>query len=396
MQNLNNMLTAHRRLGVYWSGDKPFFNKVDAFKEATSTGASVRWDFNDDIFSSIDWKIPIETSLPELYRQRAQQLRDKYDYVSLFFSGGVDSANVLHSFIDNNILLDEIVMFRPKSVSTNITDMSNANIYAEIEYAAIPHLKEHLKDARTVVRFIDIDDIAYKYLNNDKLLTQIEIANNIYPTSLIKSLMCMTDPVWNDLYKAGKNVCHIQGTDKPYIKITDGKAYFRFLDFATFIFEPMFETPETEMIRKHQFHELFYWTPDMPQLVIKQCQVVKRLYEIEAYKEALENADRVTQDRMAFVIQYIYPRHVNDIRNRFCVEKAGFTRNSGMHDWFFEKMPESVIGRYNYMASQMRTSLDYKFFVCVKSIYMDDPVLPEFDGFIRRSFKMSRSKLYEL
>lgn len=58
---------------------------------------------------SVDWtKEPIE-SLKELYRQHAQFLRDTYDYIILYFSGGSDSTTMVNAFLDNNILPDEVV-----------------------------------------------------------------------------------------------------------------------------------------------------------------------------------------------------------------------------------------------------------------------------------------------
>jgi len=52
----------------------------------------------------------VSESLDFLYALRARQLREKYDYLVLYFSGGADSTNILKTFIDNNIFLDEIVM----------------------------------------------------------------------------------------------------------------------------------------------------------------------------------------------------------------------------------------------------------------------------------------------
>jgi len=393
MEQPNNLLI-HRRLGIYWVGDKPFINKVDGFIESSKSNIPVRWDFNDDVFSSIDWTIPVETSLDELYRQRAQQLRDRYDYISLFFSGGVDSTNALHAFIDNDILLDEIVMFRPKHIETNNSDLSNRNLYGEIDYAAVPHLKEHLKDPRTIVRFIDIDNIANYVLNNEKLVSQIEVSGNLTPTSFLKTSMCMTDPIWNALYQSGKNVCHIQGVDKPHIKVVDGKSHFQFSDMISFNFTPRYHTPESEMIWKHQFHELFYWTPDLPQLVIKQCQIMKHLYDIGLYRYELENTDRVSQEKLEFISNYIYPSHVTYVRNRFAVTKPGYTQNAaGMHDWFFETMPQNIIGEYRYIKEQMVKNINDPFFVSAKSIYAGEPTYP---GTERKSLRITKSKKYNL
>ncbi len=109
------MIDFNHRHGVYQVDGISFVNKFDALNLASKNNKEVYWNFNDEVYSSYNWSLPIETSLPELYKQRAQQLRDKYDYLSLFFSGGADSTNVLHSFIDNDIFLDEIIKFNAKN-----------------------------------------------------------------------------------------------------------------------------------------------------------------------------------------------------------------------------------------------------------------------------------------
>ena len=69
------------RLGYYLVGNKKFFNKSLALIEHSVTREPITWIFNDSAYGAINWTIPIETSLTELYRQRAQQLRNEYDYL---------------------------------------------------------------------------------------------------------------------------------------------------------------------------------------------------------------------------------------------------------------------------------------------------------------------------
>ena len=99
---------------------------------------------NDDVYGKLDWSVPVETNLLTLYKQRAEQLREKYDYLVMYYSGGADSTNALHAFIDNNIFLDELIMHMPEPVQKTINgvDTSNLNYYSEVEYAAVAHLKK--------------------------------------------------------------------------------------------------------------------------------------------------------------------------------------------------------------------------------------------------------------
>jgi hypothetical protein len=93
--NTNKLISSHK-------------NKVQALLEATRLRKQglpcVVWylwyhdtfkNFNKDLLG----KIPLKT----LYKERAQQLRDNYDELILYYSGGSDSHNILHTFLQNNI-----------------------------------------------------------------------------------------------------------------------------------------------------------------------------------------------------------------------------------------------------------------------------------------------------
>ena len=140
MDNKFNTQQYINRHGFYMVGNKKFFNKTLALLESSTSKLPVEWKFNHDAYGKIDWTVPIETNLEELYRLRAQQLRNQYDYLILHFSGGADSTNVLHAFVRNNIFLDEIVMQYPKAHDqvANGVDYSGNNQYSEIPFSAIP------------------------------------------------------------------------------------------------------------------------------------------------------------------------------------------------------------------------------------------------------------------
>lgn len=361
-----NELTEHHRLGFYKVGDEIFINKADALIAATSKNCEVYWNFNDAVFSTINWSIPIATSLTELYRIRAQQLRDKYDYISLYYSGGVDSTNALHAFLDNNILLDEIVMYRPSVLdsSYNTQDRTNANVFSEIEFAAIPHLRKYLKDPRTKVRIINIDTSLNEFLCNDSLVSQFQTINLYMPTGAGRISMNVTDAEWKNLYSSGKTVCHLHGIDKPIIKLTNGRYTFQFIDTTVTpaVTRPRYSSDLADMLVKQQFHELFYWTPDLPQLVIKQCQVVKAVNNDGALNNLFERSDRLKQDKFNFIHQYIYPPHVNSVRDLFFTEKPGADIYSGQGSWFHQKMNSTAKGVFADIVANMQNSIHSRFY----------------------------------
>ena len=64
--------------------------------------------FNEPTFKLIDWTVEPPQTLKQLYTERCQQLRDKYEYLILSYSGGADSHEILYTFFENDIFIDEI------------------------------------------------------------------------------------------------------------------------------------------------------------------------------------------------------------------------------------------------------------------------------------------------
>lgn len=90
--------------------------------------------YYDNLFSQFDWKTEPTVSLQQLYKERAQQIRDDYEYVILCYSGGNDSSNILETFYFNDIHIDEIVVVGALSQdkTKNTDDNHNADIYLNV------------------------------------------------------------------------------------------------------------------------------------------------------------------------------------------------------------------------------------------------------------------------
>lgn len=395
-------LELHHRLGVFDVQGRKYFNKYEAFIDATKNNVpKVNWDFNDSVFGSIDWKTPIETPLAELYKQRALQLRAKYDYVSVYFSGGVDSANIIKAFIDNGIFLDEIVMLRPAVIDNlvNKTDRTNRNLYAEIKYAAIPWLKDQSLDPRTVVRLLDLGEHLDTFVN-EELMEQYKgiLGPAICVNSFAKNVTAIKDPIWQELYRQGKKVCHIQGADKPLISVDQDKYYFQFHNHVAWHFAPEFDNEESKRIEEHQFMELFYWTPDLPELVIKQCQVVKQKCEEDRKFKRIFEAKGVMQDHYLKVIETIYSSEVNRIRELFCTSTSGVGLNGNSGDWMYQYASNKVNQAFWNNVKYMRDHIADRFWISVplegpRAVYLEDQTSFSSD---KMCYRIANSQRYYL
>ena len=70
------------QFGYYTVGPQfKTYSKLQAIEEMQRTGTHLEWHFNKQQYGTYNWTQEPAESLDELYRRRAQQIRDSYDYV---------------------------------------------------------------------------------------------------------------------------------------------------------------------------------------------------------------------------------------------------------------------------------------------------------------------------
>lgn len=257
------------KLGVYRVGDLKFYSKLEAIEAMQRTGIHLHWDFNETVFDCYDWTVePTETVL-ELYRQRAQQLRDKYDYIVLFWSGGADSDTVMHSFIDNDIKLDEIVSYGNYEASSDKTDFMNSEMF----YRTLPQV-QYLKDTHPwmTFRIVDLSQDTVDTFNTMSQTDWIYNANMMLtPNCVARDRIGYKVKAWADLITQGKKLCVLWGADKPRVVYENNKFAVKFVDMIDNC------VTVSSIANKNDYaDELFFWSPDAPKIVIKQAHLVKR------------------------------------------------------------------------------------------------------------------------
>jgi hypothetical protein len=259
------------KLGYYTVGEKIFFNKPKALMEATQTGHFPHWHFHTAAYSKIDTTIEPQISLRELYRIRAKQLREKYDYIRLEFSGGSDSATVLYSFINNGIHLDEIVFRYPAQGDKDfVPDPKNTkaeNTLSEWHFAAKPILQKVALDHPNIkITMHDFSDNILKYKGDESWLDNAK--DYLHPEHVFKH-----DPIAFDGHKltadTGKSICVLYGVDKPKLCIRDGRWWMYFLDINAN------HAQNQTAYYNNITTEYFYWQSDLPELVVKQAHVIR-------------------------------------------------------------------------------------------------------------------------
>ena len=263
------------KFGYWQTKGLKFKKKVDALVYASQIGEKVKFVYHDKVWKNFDRSVLGKVSLNQLYKERAQQLRDSYDYLILYYSGGADSHNVLMSFINNNIKLDEISVKWPKPLvdgklyTPNTKDNTSRNIWSEWDYTIKPSL-DWLKSNHPDIK-ITIKDYTEKI--TIKALESIFEISNHNRAGLLQSFTTFD----NNITK--RKTGHIFGIDKPTLTYLDDNLYMFFNDLSTtMLYADKPDDADTNDI------ECFYWTPDMPLLAFEMAYQVGEYYNINKDK----------------------------------------------------------------------------------------------------------------
>lgn len=326
------------RLGYYLVGWKKFANKSHALIESKKTGYELQWIFNDSTYESIDWSVPIDVPLMELYKARALQLRQQYDYLILYFSGGADSVNVLHAFIDNNIFIDEILMWHcePTESKVNNKDYSNANYHSEIKYAAFVHL-DRVKNSINPKTKITVKNYVKNGLElvrkHDNWYETMPIGLTFSISGILRQVAQEHDTDFLRQQDTGKSTCYIMGIDKPLVW-NDGTDYYAyFMDTGAYhVMNPVdFNMASNDYVTT----EYFYWTPDFPEIVVKQAQLLKAYYESTPSIKHMAEKSLTTHlnEYKTIIHNVVYPGYTLE---PFQTEKPTTHIKRPMDQWFWD------------------------------------------------------------
>ena len=262
------------KLGYYKVGHHIFYNKLQAILYANPTKEDITWHFNNEIFDKYDWTIEPPVSLEMLYAERARQIREQFDYVIVMASGGADSTNVVKSFLNNNIRIDEIVAAAPisglKNWKVNLNDKSANNTITETMVSQLPFLDSISKTHPNIKLSIHdyFEDILE--MKTDEWIYE-SASHWIHFSGATRHSLDKFTHIKN-LAEAGKKIGVVYGIDKPIIcRGESGNLYTVVADPLVNIICPHFKEKYTNVESI-----MFYYSPDLPELMIKQAHEVCR------------------------------------------------------------------------------------------------------------------------
>ena len=264
--------------GFYKVGQQAFRNKLEACLAANKLGSDVgiHWDYHEDVFNNVNWTNEPPVSIEEIYRQRALQLREQYDYLVLLFSGGADSTTILQTFIKNNIPIDEVFVFGAWKAEEKVIDQlgwDRAPGYytRELNSLALPWLRELQKTHKFKVTTWDWTDKAFDMLDNPDWIW--DAGTRFAPDAIFRQELHRVCGHQDRYDEKGIRTGFIFGIDKPRLYRDDENIYIAFIDLI--LTTAVGNTADIHR-RDWENDEYFYWSPNMPDLVVKQAHMIMR------------------------------------------------------------------------------------------------------------------------
>jgi hypothetical protein len=271
------------RYGYYQIGDLKTYSVYQVMDYYHKDPQPYVWIYNDDFFSQYDWGQEPTESLKELYKKRAEELREQYDYVVLYYSGGYDSANMLYAFLDNGIYPDEICR-----VDSRVDTVSHR--YLEGKWKTWKKLKEIEKQYPQIkIRKVDNADLVCNWPKiikdtNEYLDLNLDPIYYWGPRSSIHRLVLdvLHEHIddWKQLLKDKKKICTVSAVDGVQLRYNFRDKNFVHNYNDVDVYGHM--SPIRQMTNKtdRDTLEFFYWAPTetCAKIMIKQGHLAKKFY----------------------------------------------------------------------------------------------------------------------
>jgi len=329
----------------YRVGSKTFTNKILACIHATETNQEVEWAFYDNAFDKFDWTVEPNQTLDELYDKRAKELREKYDYIIILYSGGADSHNLLTSFLRQNLKVDELLVIHFEKGTVSVknldkNDQSSSNsLYSEHVLQTIPRLKDiHNLYPDIKITVSDLTDHVFdSYLksNDDGWIENRR--ELLSPVSGVRWDIAAIDDVRKVLDKNQK-IGVILGVCKPRSAIN------KFNDFVVGFTDRATNSGVENYLQGYDNAtvEYFYWNPNAFEIICNQAHVIKKYLELNPVHQKIWTVPIGTK-----VYNLIHEKMLRNIiystwnNNWFQADKPILDWNREYDHWFLINHTES-------------------------------------------------------
>jgi hypothetical protein len=242
--------------------DKIFFNPYTAFLHAAHNcpHEHVYFDVHESVFDSVDWTVYPTTSYPELYKRRAQQIRNKYEKIVVACSGGTDSTTMLSAFFDNDIHVDAIYIGHYDN-----NKHGRAEAYSGHAELVVNWIKESwpAQSANTIIKLINLSDfISNRYDSSEWILDQHRTFHMRFTPGAVPEEV---SDIFNNMYGAF-GWALVTGHEKPQVGADNKSAFYVDKTFSH--------------VMNRANADFFYLSADMPEIVVKQAHDIAKFQKL--------------------------------------------------------------------------------------------------------------------
>jgi hypothetical protein len=324
--------------------DLTFDNRIDALKYSINNNTEIRFCYKDDEFNEVNWKQEPKESLAQLYKERAQWIRDNYDYVVLCYSGGIDSTNMLESFYNNGIHIDEIVSVG--SFSQDKSDIYDVNHNKEIYENVIPTLNGfNLPNTKKTI--IDYTEY-FRDLNNFSMYQK-------YGSDYYKYIGVYTSVTYLFWYDIGK---FINPKGKTAILLAVEKPYIKY-DTDLLKFYTQFDDASISNYCNYEFNNVFrvnfYTDPGAEKIMRKQAHLIKNYFIDLAVRTNTPIESQISNNYLETIKPIIY-----NVKNplKYVAGKSSNQFLSCRDTYIIDNKNSDVYKLYKDMIFKLKNDLD--------------------------------------
>jgi len=261
--------------------DQRFLNPFEAWQDILARRKSNKaCDFEfmlfDKYWSQYDWQVPPHQTWHDLMTQRCWDIRQRFDWVRLWYSGGRDSHPILECFLANKIKLDELTVWY------NPYDQQRGPEVENVIMPLVHNIVSANPDIKITVVDIRLEDYENFFRNEQWLEQQVGMPGGtwlFYPGQSIT--MYLRRPDLFPQRDQGLRDVNLFGLEKPRLILHDDRWYFEAVDMQY----SMHWGPD-------EIAEMFYLHPDWPELHAKQCWML-----IDHLETRYQNLDSVWVDQ---------------------------------------------------------------------------------------------------
>lgn len=359
----------NKKTGFYSVDNLEFDSKIRACLFASQHDKKVSWNFNNEQFGMFDWTVEPNETLDQLYDKRAREIREKYDYVLLSYSGGSDSHNMLMSFLRQNLLVDEIVVNCMNKANKNFIVLdknikASWNTGAEHFLQTMPRLKElESRLTKTKITVVDLSNYLFEafldYGDESWVMDRREGLNPLNVTRYNYAYFKDLRTKFDKNYK----IALVVGIEKPKTFIKNNIFKIQFTDRSANI------VPIDDHLKDYSNSsmEFFYWSPDSTKMLCKQAHTIKRWLESNPEKMYLWEADSITPSRWRLVHEKVLRNLIYSTWNEswFQTDKSISDWNSEFDQWFYRGYSDTTTYKIwksgiDYMISHAPKFLKYR------------------------------------